>query len=280
MSFAPILPATGPLGYQLLTRTEDKQRAIFDRQPEIARDIAYFTEKIGEVKSAEDLVSDRRLLKVALGAFGLDDEIDKRAFMRKILEEGTEDREAFANRFVDPRYGDIARAFGFGDAGGARTEDPGFAAEITAAFKDRQFEIAVGDQNEGLRLALNFRREIKEYANANDPEGTAWFSVMGQPQMRAVFEGAFGLPDSFGQLDIDRQQQEFKDLNNRFFGSKSLAVFQDDARVDEVIKRFLIRRSIEEGPSASTPGAAALALLGGGGVGPLGAQNLVLSLAR
>ena len=113
MSFAPIIPTTGLAGFRLLVATEATQRAVFDRQPEIQRDVDYFTEKIGEVKTAADLVADRRLLRVALGAFGMDEEIDKRAFLRKILEEGTEDNDAFANRFVDPRYKKLANAFGF-----------------------------------------------------------------------------------------------------------------------------------------------------------------------
>ncbi|QIE56979.1 DUF1217 domain-containing protein [Pikeienuella piscinae] len=278
MSFTPILPASGLLGYRLLTQTEDSQRAIFETQPEISRDIEYFNKHIGAVETAEDLVSDRRLLRVALGAFGLDEEIDKRAFIRKVLEEGSEDPEAFANRFTDPRYKEIAAAFGFGDTLGARTFEPGFGARITAAYKDRQFEIAVGGQDEALRLALNFRREIKDYADADDPEGTAWFSVMGEKPLRAVFEGAFGLSEAFGQLDIDRQRDELRQYNETVFGSKSLEVFQDDEIVEKAISRFLIRRSIEDGPSAATPGYAALTLLGGGGgVGSTGLANLILS---
>ncbi|MEM9370573.1 MAG: flagellar protein, partial [Pseudomonadota bacterium] len=88
--FAPILPATGLVGFKLLEQTQTVQREIFDRQPEIARDTDYFRETIATVQSAGALVEDRRLLRVALGAFGLDEEIDKRAFIRKILEEGTE----------------------------------------------------------------------------------------------------------------------------------------------------------------------------------------------
>ncbi len=49
--------------------------------------MAYFEANIGKVETAADLVGDRRLLKVALGAFGMDGEIDKRAFLRKVLEE-------------------------------------------------------------------------------------------------------------------------------------------------------------------------------------------------
>ena len=279
MTFTPIIPASGVIGLRLLSQTQETQRAVFDQQPQLARDVNYFTEKIAAVRTAEDLVGDRRLLRVALGAFGLDDEIDKGAFIRKILEEGSEDQDAFANRLVDPRYVNFTRALGFGDLLGARTGDVGFAAEITSAYKERQFELAVGEQDSSLRLALNFRREIATYANASDPENTAWFSAMGDLPVRTVFEGAFGLSSSFGQLDIDRQRDELQDLNNKFFGSKSLAVFQDSAEVESLINRFLVRRSIEEGPSPTTNGFTALTLLSNAanGVGSTGIQNIVLS---
>lgn len=279
MTFSPIIPASGVVGLRLLSQTQETQRAIFDQQPQLARDVDYFTENIAEIRTAEDLVGDRRLLRVALGAFGLDDEIDKGAFIRKILEEGSEDPDAFANRLVDPRYVNFTRAMGFGDILGARTGDIGFAADITSAYKERQFELAVGEQDSSLRLALNFRREIATYANASDPEGTAWFSAMGDLPVRTVFEGAFGLPTSFGQLDIDRQRDELKDLNNKFFGSKSLEVFNDSAEVENLINRFLVRRSIEEGPSATTNGFTALTLLtnAANGVGSIGIQNILLS---
>lgn len=280
MSFAPIIPTTGLAGFRLLVATEATQRAVFDRQPEIQRDVDYFTEKIGEVKTAADLVADRRLLRVALGAFGMDEEIDKRAFLRKILEEGTEDNDAFANRFVDPRYKKLANAFGFGNIGGARTGFIAFPAEITDAYKERQFEIAVGEQNETMRLALNFRREIRNLATGPDPEGAGWFAAMGDIPVRRVLEGALGLPADISQIDVDRQRDDFRRAADRVFGSPSLAAFTDEELVDDAIRRFIARRSIDEGPGLATPGATALALLTPGGIGATGLQNLTLSQLR
>jgi hypothetical protein len=212
-------------------------------------------------------------------SFGLDEEIDKSAFMRKILAEGSEDTDSFANRLVDPRYKRLARAFGFGDTLGARTADVGFAGAVTSAFSERQFEIAVGEQNDGLRLALNFRREIRTFATAPDPAGSAWFSAMGDLPVRQVLEGALGFPSGASQLDIDRQRDEFRDLNSKTFGSNSLAVFEDPANVDKAITRFLARRSIDEGPSANTPGFTALTLLSSQatGLGSIGLQNFLFS---
>ena len=279
MSFAPLLPASGVVGFRLLAATENAQRAVFEKQSEITRDVAYFVTNIADVKTAEDLVADRRLMRVALGAFGLDEEIDKAAFMRKILAEGSEDQDAFANRLVDPRYRRFARAFGFGDTLGARTADVGFATSITDAYQERQFEIAVGEQNDGLRLALNFRREIRAFATSSDPAGAAWFSAMGDLPVREVLEGALGFPSGASQLDIDRQRDEFRELNSKTFGSESLAVFEDPANIDQAITRFLARRSIDEGPSANTPGFAALTLLSSqtNGIGSISLQNILTS---
>ena len=102
---------------------------------------------------------------------------------------------------------------------------------------------------------------------------------MGDVPVRSVFEGAFGLSSAFGQLDIDRQRDELKDLNNRFFGSRSLAVFQDSAEVETLINRFLVQQSIQNGPSPTTKGAAALTILSNAanGVGSIGIQNIILS---
>ena len=79
------------------------------------RDTDYFAAKIGEIDSAEQLVSDRRLLSVALGAFGLHADIDNKYFIRKVLEDGVLKEDALANRLTDERYKSLTKAFGFGD---------------------------------------------------------------------------------------------------------------------------------------------------------------------
>ncbi|MEM0942307.1 MAG: DUF1217 domain-containing protein [Pseudomonadota bacterium] len=276
MTFQPLIPTTGIVGFQLLSRTEESQRQVFDQQPAISRDLAYFEENIANATTAEALVSDRRLLRVVLGAFGLDEEIDKGAFIRKILEEGTENPEAFANRLVDPRYTRFAESLGYGNVSGARVGLTSFASDISAAYRERQFEIAVGNQDESLRLALNFRREIQAYATAPDPDGTAWLQVLGDLPVRRVFEGAFGFGSEIGTLEVDRQREEFREQNSRVFGDSSLAVFTDPEVAEQAIRRFLAREAASNGPDASTPGFAALTLLNGG-IGAAGIANILAS---
>ncbi|MBA3324873.1 MAG: DUF1217 domain-containing protein [Rhodobacteraceae bacterium] len=275
MSFQPQIPLTGPAGWRFLQRTQASQQAAFEKGPQLQREIAYFEENIGAVTSAADLVADRRLLKVALGAFGLEGEIDKKAFIRKVLDEGTDDSAAFANRLTAPGYKAMAAAFGFGNAGGARTAVPGFADRIVAAYKTRAFEAAVGESNDDMRLAMNFRREIAELSKG--AKGGSWFTVIGSKPLREVIEKAYGLPGAFGRIDVDRQRDTLRDRTSALFGTANLTAFADPANVEKVIDRFLARAQLESGASAPTSGSAALTLLRNAAAG--GSQGLYNLLA-
>jgi hypothetical protein len=261
MTFQPIVPFGGIAGFNYIERTQEAQQAVFNRSPVIARELDYFRENIANALTAEDLVNDRTLRKVALGAFGLDEDIDKIFFIKKVLDEGTEQDRAFATRLVDPAYRNLADAFGYGNLLGARVGQSDFASNIINAYQDRQFEIAVGNSDNGVRLAMNFKREIAAYAASENPETSAWFQIMGNTPIRTVIEGALGLPTSIGSLEIDKQRQFFQDAALKTFGGKGVDVFLDSENVEKAINNFLVRDQISNGISASTPGSAALTLL-------------------
>ncbi len=60
MSFQPTIPLAGIAGWRFLERTQEAQKAAFEKGPALQREIAHFMEKIGSVTSAADLVADRR----------------------------------------------------------------------------------------------------------------------------------------------------------------------------------------------------------------------------
>ncbi len=280
MTFQPVSPLSGIAGWRFLERTQEAQQTAFYQNAQLDRDVEYFKENIFLVQTAEELVNDRRLLTVALGAFGLDEEIDKKFFIQKILAEGTENPGALANRFVDPRYGALAEAFSFGNLAGPQTSASDFGQRITDAYKERAFEIAVGNADGNMRLALGFKREIADYASLANANTAGWFSIMGSTPMRTVFEGAYNLPSEFSGLDVDKQRDILRDRTRELFGSESPAVFLDPDNVNQVIDRFLVRAQINEGPSGNTPGIAALSLLQSSGSFNASAQiNLIISNA-
>ena len=263
MTFQPIIPVGGIVGWQILQRTEESQRETYAASGQTKRDLDYFREKIGDIKTPEQLVGDFRLLRVALGAFGLDDDIGNKYFIKTVLEEGTTDDDALANKLSDKRDLALSNAFGFGYFDTPNTALSTFPNEIAAKFTDRSFETAVGQTNDDMRLALNMRREIGELAEASTSQTTKWFTILGTPPLRAVFEGALNLPTSFGSLPIDRQLEEIQIRAESVLGTSDPADLGSPERSELLIQRFLVSSSIEGSSGINSPAANALVLLGG-----------------
>ncbi|MCE6957920.1 DUF1217 domain-containing protein [Cereibacter sphaeroides] len=262
MGFQPILPMSGYVGWRFLERTIERQQETHDKSPQIRKDLDYFAAKIGNVRTAEDLVSDYRLLKVALGAFGLEEAIDGKALIRKVLTDGSSNKEALANRLSDKRWLALAKAFGFDSAEGAQTTAAGFADRLSAQYRTRSFETAIGELDGNMGLALGFDREVTALAAQNSSDVAKWYGILGSTSMRAVFDGAFGLPKSFASLDLDRQLEVYREKSEAMFGDSSPSQFADPHVRDKLIKTFLIRAETEASGGYS-PGRIALTLLRG-----------------
>jgi len=259
--FQPVVPFGGFAGWSFLTRTLDNQKEAYANSSEVAREVDYFKENISKVQTAEDLVADRTLLKVALEAFGLGDDINNKFFIRKVLEDGTLTDDALANRLSDKRYLKLSQAFGFGDFSVPSTVLSDFGTKITSAFKERQFEAAVGDQNEDFRLALGIERDLTDIAGKDLSEDTLWFTVMGNPPLRQVFEVAFNLPTSFGTLDLDKQLETFKDKAQSAFGDGGIKQFTSAEKQEDLTRLFLLRRDVQALNVNTGGGQTALTLL-------------------
>jgi hypothetical protein len=264
MSFSAVVPAGGYTGWAFLKRTQDRQQALQQAQPQMQRDEAYFREKIGMVKTADGLVSDRRLLRLALGAFGLDSDLGNRFFIRKVLEEGTLARNSLANRLSNSAYREFSAAFGFGDGAVGNTAAGGFADRIIAAYEDRQFEIAVGEKSNTLRLALNAERELPALAAKPSSVDTKWYTIMGSAPLRQVFQTALSLPNSFASVDVDQQLSVFKTRSERLLGSSDISVLAEPTTLDRLLRRYLVLAGNDLGGSGASSVSPALQLLQAG----------------
>lgn len=261
MSFTPMLPVSGYSGWRFLQRTIDTQKQAFSAAPMLSRDVEHFREKIGTVSQAEDLVKDRALLRVALGAFGLDGDIDNKFFVQKVLSDGTRSDEALANRLSDPRYAAFSKAFGLSDDALPETWRDGFADRIISRYKDRQFEIAVGDVDGDMRLALNLKAGLGDIISEGGSDTSQWFRTMGTPPIRKVFETAMGFPSSFGTLDIDKQREQFQERARSLFGTDNLSKIASPENQEKLIRHFLTRASVASFNAATTSAQTALTLM-------------------
>jgi len=251
MSFRPVVPFGGYAGWKFLARTMDKQQAAFVASVSLKRDEDYFREKIGSVKSADNLTEDRRLLRVALGAFGLDGDINNKFFIRKVLEDGTMVPDALANKLANKSYREFSKAFGFGDYSVPRTQLSDFADKILGAYRERQFEMSVGQSNDSMRLALNAQRELPKLAAKDLGERTKWFEIIGSPPLMNVVRTALGLPKSLSAIDVDLQVGALQRKSRMVFGTSDPAKFADPANLEKLIKQFLLRSDLQESTSTS-----------------------------
>jgi len=260
MSFTPIIPFAGYAGWSFLQRSLSAQKEAFEAAPVLQNDTAYFKEKIADVQTAEDLVGDYRLLKVALGAFGLEEDIGNRAFIKKVLEEGSLDSESFANGLVDKSYLALTKAFGF-DLGTPNTQLSDFAGKVVEKYTERQFEVAVGEQDNDMRLALALERDLGAIVGSSNTADGKWYSVLGDESLLTVFQTALNIPRDSSSLDLDSQVEYLRERTAAVFGDSEIDQFSDPERRDELNRLFLVRSQINSLSSGMSSGAIALTLL-------------------
>lgn len=230
----------GYLGWKLLQRTLDTQQTAFSKSTELQRSRDYFTENISTVRSAEDLVKNYKLLSVALRAFGLDDDLNNRFFIRKVLEADPQDKASLVNRLPDKRYAKLNAAFAFWDTPGA-TASKLPTATIADMYTTRSFEKNIGQQHQEIELALNAKRELAEIGSATVSNDTKWLQIIASKPLRKVFEGAFNLGKNFASLPIDRQVAEFKSRANRMMGSDDVQKLSNGDNIETLTRNYLLR---------------------------------------
>lgn len=260
MSYTPILPFSGYAGWSLLNRTMERQMTAFTASQDIQRSETYFREKIGSIKTAEDLVADRRLLTVALGAFGLEGDINNKHFILKVLNEGTLESGSLANALSDKSYFKLSEAFGFGDFSVPRTQLSDFADEILQKYESRQFEAAVGEADDSLRLALSARRELPEIATKQSTQRAGWYAVIGSRPMSSYLQTALGLPSQVASLDVDQQVEIYRQKAFEVLGSSDLSVIAAGDSLEKLNRLYFARTQIAE-VNFTSPAAVALTLL-------------------
>jgi hypothetical protein len=123
--------------YAAITANLDRSISRVAADPANARASADYLERISNITTVDAFLKDDRVFTYALKAHGLEDMAYAKAFIRKVLEEGTDGPRAFANQLADPRYKELAETFNFKRYGDTATV---FACALfsTAGTKGRK----------------------------------------------------------------------------------------------------------------------------------------------
>ncbi|MBK4214341.1 DUF1217 domain-containing protein [Paracoccus caeni] len=260
MSVAISFGGGGIAGWRALQNGAARQLANVSSDPVVQRAIGQFRDGIGSVSTPEDLVNNYNLLRVALGAYGLEADIANKGFIRKVLESDVADSTSLVNRLSDKRYLRLARALNLG-AGEKLPNTEALKTQIADAYIQREYERRVGNADESLRLALNAQRELQSFATRTSSDKTMWYEVLGNPPLRKVFEVAFGFGSHYGKLPVDRQLSEYMKAAERVFGSSSFKQIASQEGIDKLVTSFLAREQLVKNSVGQSRYSAALHLL-------------------
>ena len=192
-------------------------------KPQVAREAAYYLANIGNVKSIDDLLANRRLFSFAMKAFGLQDMTYAKAFMRKVLTEGTDKTDSFANTLSDKRYQQFAETFNFVRYGVTTTIFDRTRQGTVDAYVRQTLEEDAGARNEGVRLALYFNRKAGDIKSA--------YGILADPALLKVVQTALAIPAATSAMDIDRQAQMIAARLN-------VADLKDPSKLGKFLSRF------------------------------------------
>ncbi len=213
---------TTTMAFQAVARNLPKSLERAAAVPQTANESAYYLANIGKIKSIDDFLSNDRIFRYAMKAFGLEEMTYAKGLIRKVLTEGVDTASSFANKLTDPRYKELATTFNFARYGSATTSFDRTQKPMTERYVRQVFEEQQGSQNENVRLALYFERKASGLKNA--------YEVLADPALLKVVQTALGIPASTSMMPIDKQAEMI---------SKKLDF--DQLKDAEGVKRFLLR---------------------------------------
>lgn len=274
--FRPVIPTSGFGGWNFLQSTYDRQLESHSDSITVKNDRNYMMEKLSNPIKVEDLLDDRRLLRTALQSFDLGGEEWKRGFIDKALTESADPDSTFLARLNNPAYTAFAEVFK--PTNGVITLSPDQLTELSKDFDRESFETAVGEVDNSMRLALNFQSDISSLVGEGSSDNAILYRMLGSVPVRTVLETATGLPTEVRALGLEKQAEILQKRLSSQFGIRDLNDLKDPEVIDKVLSRFQAMETLNQGPSALTPGSTALTLLQG--IGSTASQNLFLGTLR
>ncbi|MCZ8179277.1 MAG: DUF1217 domain-containing protein [Rhizobium sp.] len=224
-----------------------------------------YQEKIQSIGTVSELLADREVLDVVIGAFGLDPEEVTDDFLKQAFRSDLADPKSFVNQQTDNRWAELVASFNF-DANGNLTRETigtiqqrGETMETVNKYLRQTLEEAEGASNEAVRLALYFQRTA--------PTVTDAYGLIADDALMAVFRTTFGYSDEFSNMDVDQQARIIND-------NMDLADLQDPEKLERFLQRYTAMYDTENSVASSSA-----ATILSGGTGSISA-DLLFSLAQ
>lgn len=222
------------LGYQLVSQNLDRSLASIAQRAPVRLESTYYLENYRNVTSIDEFLDDTRLFRFAMEAFGLSDLAFAKGYMRKILEEGVSDPNSLANRSTDARLAEFARTFDFEGFGDLTMTRASTGQAVVDRYIRQNLEEDAGNDDEGIRLALYFERQI---ANIDTP-----LEILADAALSEVVRTVLGLPTEFAGVDVERQADVISERVD-------LEELKTPEGLDRFLARFTALRDAQQAPT-------------------------------
>ncbi|MBB3311348.1 hypothetical protein FHT78_003092 [Rhizobium sp. BK196] len=215
------------------------------------KEVDYFGKTIPGITSLDDFLADKRLTDLVLKANGLDPKKYDKDTLKKIFTSDPDDKKSYLNTTADARFKEIVASFNFDKDGNltrakmGKIQDKQAEANTQQQYVQMTLETQEGEKNDGVRLALYFKRKAGDI--------TSLYGILGDKALYQVVQTAYSLPQQMSSMDVAKQV----DLLGRFVKLEDL---QDPKKVDKLVKRFTAMYDIQNNTQQSP----ALQLLTGG----------------
>ena len=221
-----------------VTQNLARYQAMTAEEPTVTTATAYYKANIGSVKSAADLVGNYRLLSYALDAYGLGNQINSTALVKKVLEGGVTNPKSLANTLPNPAWKAFANAFDFTDSGSASPSSAASVKTTTGDYVEQQLESNEGQPDPGVQLALYFQRVA--------PTVTTSYGILGNENLLEVVQTIFGLGSTTTSSQIDAEASAVGKL-------VPVSELQDPTKVTQLAERFGAAYDAKYGPTSGAP---------------------------
>lgn len=231
---------------QFVRSNYDMHLKMFTSKAQNEREIQHFRENIKNINSAEEFMADRRVYNFVMKAFGMEEQINYYALVKKVIEEDPLRPDAFANSFADSRYKELASALGFGDGKTGNLKTNAKIEAVIEKFNNVGLEEEQGEKNTALRLALYFERKA--------PTINSWFEVLADRALGEVVRTAFQMAPETAMMDLDRQRDSF---------AKRMDIedFKDPEKLQKFLERFAVFYDMKNGPPTMFGGSSIVSLV-------------------
>lgn len=215
-----------------------------DKAKEDAKEeVAYYSEKLLSIQKASDFYNDERLTNVVLTAYGIDPATVKKDFLKQVFTSDLGDPNSFVNKQTNSVWAEILGTFNFDKSGNLTndfntgTQSRGKIIETQNKYTRQTLEQEQGETNNGVRLALYFERMAGTMTSAYD--------MLGDTALLEFFRVSYQLPDSFSNLDVDKQAALVKKYMN-------LEDLKDPDKVKKMVDKFTVMYDLQNGNASSS----------------------------